>query len=103
MRVTPALPAPSSSLARFSIQEVIFVSAGPPLGGLYLMPPSSGGLWDGVMTMPSESPSLRPRLYVRIACDTTGVGVHSPSFAQRTSTPFVTSTSRQVTRAGPLR
>ena len=33
--------------------RVTSVSAGPPLGGLYLKPPSSGGLCDGVMTMPS--------------------------------------------------
>ena len=33
------------------------VSAGPPLGGLYLKPPSSGGLCEGVMTMPSASAS----------------------------------------------
>ena len=42
-----------SWLARFSIHLVAVVSAGPPLGGLYLKPPSSGGLWEGVMTMPS--------------------------------------------------
>ena len=30
--------------------------------GLYLNPPSCGGLCDGVMTMPSASPVLRPRL-----------------------------------------
>ena len=29
------------------------VSAGPPFGGLYLKPPSSGGLCDGVTTIPS--------------------------------------------------
>ena len=32
---------------------VASVSAGPPLGGLYLKPPSRGGLCDGVTTMPS--------------------------------------------------
>ena len=47
-----------SSLARFSIHLVAVVSAGPPLGGLYLKPPSSGGLWEGVMTMPSAWWSL---------------------------------------------
>ena len=46
----------SSSLARSWIQRVTSVSAGPPLGGLYLKPPSSGGLCDGVMTMPSAKP-----------------------------------------------
>ena len=34
---------------------VTSVSAGPPLVGLYLKPPSSGGLCDGVTTMPSAS------------------------------------------------
>ena len=42
-----------SSLARSWIHLVAVVSAGPPLGGLYLKPPSSGGLCEGVMTMPS--------------------------------------------------
>ena len=41
--------------------EVIFVSAGPPSGGLYLKPPSSGGLCDGVTTIPSARPSPLPR------------------------------------------
>ena len=36
------------------------VPAGPPLGGLYLKPPSSGGLWEGVMTTPSASPVCWP-------------------------------------------
>ena len=36
------------------------VSAGPPLGGLYLKPPSVGGLCDGVMTMPSATPPSPP-------------------------------------------
>ena len=69
------------SLARFSIHLVAVVSAGPPEGGLYLKPPSSGGLWDGVMTMPSARWSLRaeslPRalLRVRMAWERTGVGV----------------------------
>ena len=39
----------------FSIQSVIACSAGPPLGGLYLNPPSEGGLCEGVMTIPSAS------------------------------------------------
>ena len=41
---TALLPLLSSSLARLCIQSVTSVSAGPPLGGLYLMPPSVGGL-----------------------------------------------------------
>ena len=43
------------SLARSAITPVASVSAGPPLGGLYLNPPSRGGLCDGVTTIPSES------------------------------------------------
>ena len=41
---------------------VTSVSAGPPLGGLYLKPPSSGGLCEGVMTIPSARCAARPRL-----------------------------------------
>ena len=37
------------------IRPVTSVSAGPPFGGLYLKPPSSGGLCDGVTTIPSAS------------------------------------------------
>jgi hypothetical protein len=65
----------SSALARASITPVSSPSAGPPCGALYLMPPSSGGLWLGVMTMPSASPESRPRLCSRIANETAGVGV----------------------------
>ena len=49
-------PASSSALASRSIQPVTSVSAGPPCGGLYLKPPSSGGLCEGVTTMPSALP-----------------------------------------------
>ncbi|HEX6732823.1 MAG TPA: hypothetical protein VF074_22580, partial [Pyrinomonadaceae bacterium] len=45
-RLTEMFAARSRSLARFSIQLVVTVSAGPPCGGLYLKPPSSGGLWS---------------------------------------------------------
>ena len=66
-RFTSELPFLSSSFARPSIQCVTPVSAGPPFEGLYLKPPSSGGLCEGVTTMPSAKCSLRPRLYTRIA------------------------------------
>ena len=56
-RRTPLSPARSSSLARSAIQPVASVSAGPPFGGLYLKPPSRGGLCDGVTTMPSARPA----------------------------------------------
>jgi hypothetical protein len=62
MRVTPRIFSASSSLALASIHLVIWLSAGPPLGGLYLKPPLSGGLCEGVMTMPSARPDVRPRL-----------------------------------------
>src|SRR2546428_12556540 len=67
MRFTPALFPRSRSLARSSTHRVTSVSAGPPLLGLYLKPPSSGGLCDGVITMPSARCCLRPRLQTRIA------------------------------------
>lgn len=70
---------------------VIPVSAGPPL---------SGGLCDGVMTMPSASPALRPRLWVRIACEMAGVGVYSSLNASITSTPLAASTSSALAQAG---
>ena len=72
----PSRPASSSSLASRSIHAVTSVSAGPPWGGLYLKPPSSGGLCDGVITMPSARARARRRgCGVRIACEITGVGV----------------------------
>jgi len=67
--------AASTALARSWIQRVTVASAGPPVGGLYLSPPSSGGLCDGVITIRSASPRDLPRLNVRIAWETTGVGV----------------------------
>src|SRR3954453_1073582 len=70
----PSSPFFSSSLARPAIHPVASVSAGPPLGGLYLKPPSRGGLCDGVTTMPSASPVERPRLARRIAWLTAGGG-----------------------------
>ena len=66
-----------SSFARFAIQFVASESAGPPCGGLYLKPPSDGGLCDGVITMPSASPSARRSgslFHLRIACEIAGVG-----------------------------
>ena len=67
-------PSSSSALASSWIQPVTSVSAGPPCGGLYLKPPSPGGLCDGVTTMPSAVVAPPPRLWVRIACEITGVG-----------------------------
>lgn len=64
-----------SSLARSWIQAVASEAAGPPFGGLYLKPPSEGGLCEGVTTTPSAKPEDRPRLWVRMACETAGVGV----------------------------
>ena len=75
-------------------------AAGPPLGGLYLKPPSWGGLCEGVMTIPSASPLLRPRLYVRIAWESTGVGVYSSPCAIITSTSLAAITSSALVSAG---
>ena len=75
--------------------------------GSYLKPPSVGGLWDGVTTMPSARPSpvkrwvpSAARLWVRMAWDTTGVGVKSSRESMRTVTPLATSTSMAVFQAG---
>ncbi len=40
-------PFSNRAFALASMPLVVFVSAGPPSGGLYLNPPSSGGLWEG--------------------------------------------------------
>jgi len=64
------------------------------------MPPSSGGLCDGVITIPSESPSVRPRLYERIARETAGVGVQPPSRSIFAATPLPARTSSAVRNAG---
>lgn len=50
------------AFAQASIHPVTSSPAGPPLGRLYLNSPLSGGLCDGVTTIPSASPLLRPRL-----------------------------------------
>jgi len=62
MRATPASADSISAFALASIHDVTSVSAGPPSGGLYLNPPLSGGLWEGVIKMPSASPAVRPWL-----------------------------------------
>jgi len=90
----------SSSLARAAIQPVASVSAGPPFGGLYLKPPSRGGLCEGVTTMPSARSVLRPRLWTMTARDRAGVGVYSSSRSAMTCTPAATSTSMAVFHAG---
>ncbi len=99
-RLTSALPPRSSALARSWIHEVTSVSAGPPLGGLYLKPPSAGGLCDGVITIPSPGCSARPRLYTRIACEITGVGVNPSSRWRTVSTPSAARTSSAVPLGG---
>src|SRR5882757_10137471 len=104
VRDTPASFASSSSLARSAIQPVASVSAGPPLGGLYLKPPSGGGLCDGVTTTPSASADGPGALNRRIACDTAGVGVNPGKLpapaSTSTSTPLAANTSIAVRQAG---
>jgi hypothetical protein len=53
MRVTLSRLAVSQALASRSMSLVTSMSAGPPSGVLYLKPPSSGGLCDGVTKTPS--------------------------------------------------
>src|SRR6266567_3459728 len=76
------------------------VPAGPPSGGLYLKPPSDGGLCDGVTTMPSAREPLPEALWTRIALDTAGVGVYPPRASSSTRTPLAASTSSALTCAG---
>ena len=88
-------------MARLAIAAVASVSAGPPCGGLYLNPPSRGGLCDGVTTMPSACPRAPRSLFAaKIASETAGVGVKASAESTRTSTPLATSTSRAVSWAG---
>ena len=80
--------------------------AGPPSGGLYLNPPSEGGLCEGVTTMPSAreaSSAALPRLCTRIACETAGVGVYRSRLSMSTVTSFAASTSRAEAQAGSER
>ncbi len=79
---------------------VTAVSAGPPSGGLYLIPPSSGGLCEGVTTIPSASPVERPRFQPRMAWEITGVGTGASPSEITTATPFAASTSSAVRSAG---
>ncbi len=55
------------------------------------------------MTIPSASPDFRRWLYVRIAWDTTGVGVYSSPSEVITSTPFAAKTSNALANAGAER
>ncbi len=91
------------ALARAAIQPVASESAGPPCGGLYLKPPSAGGLWLGVTTMPSatsSSPCASSRFQRRIACESAGVGHQESRESASTRTPLATSTSSAVSSAG---
>ena len=89
-------------MALAAITFVASVSAGPPWGGLYLKPPSYGGLWLGVTTIPSARPLpvVRPWLSARIERETAGVGVYPSSSSTHTSTSLATSTSMAVAHAG---
>src|SRR6187399_2127176 len=107
-RGTDFQPDARISLARSAIQPVASDPAGPPSGGLYLKPPSRGGLCDGVTTMPSASPGPCVRtpwevaapLCRRIASETVGVGVHELRASTCTSTPAAARTSSADRHAG---
>ncbi len=65
-----------------------------------MKPPLSGGLCEGVMTIPSAKPRLRPRLYLKMAWETAGVGVYSLPAEVITITSLALSTSRALANAG---
>jgi len=110
-RGTFSQPSRRISFARFAIHLVASVSAGPPWVGLYLKPPSRGGLCDGVMMMPSARsgpvvrtpPDVPAPLARRIACERAGVGVNRSRASIRTSTPFAARTSIADFHAGSER
>ena len=60
------------------------MAAGPPSGGLYLNPPSSGGLCDGVTTIPSARPpeAAAPRCRPGSRETATGSGCSRPGCRQ---------------------
>ena len=98
---TPARPAASSALARSWIHRVTSVSAGPPSGGLYLNPPSAGGLCDGVTTTPSAG-GAGPAAVVRRGsrARSPGSACSPPRASHSTCTSFAASTSSAVTVRG---
>jgi len=100
---TPFPPDFRISFARAWIRSVISGSAGPPDGGLYLKPPSSGGLWEGVITTPSARPDVRPLFHPRMAWEITGVGVYPPPCWTTVSPPLAAKTSTAVRKAGSER
>src|SRR5258705_11575025 len=96
-------------LAHVGIAPVASASGGPPLGGLFLKPPSLGGLCDGVTTMPSDRspareeevlPEPRPRLNERMAWLTAGVGVYRSAASIIATTSLAASTSSAEAHAG---
>ncbi len=94
-----------SSLARRAIHPVASVSAGPPCGGLYLKPPSVGGLCEGVTTMPSARPRAPDRCRAAVGAqdrvrDRRGRACSGRRESTSTVTSLATSTSSAVTQAG---
>ena len=80
---------------------VTSVSAGPPLVGLYLKPPSSGGLCDGVMTMPSARCSRAAAVVTQNRARDHRRRRNPSSRWMTVCTPLAASTSSAVRCAGP--
>ena len=65
------------------------------------MPPCSGGLWDGVMMIPSAISSALPwALWRKIARDTLGVGTNPRCASTRVVMRLPTNTSIATCKAG---
>ena len=114
---TPALSHAILTFNRSSAKKadgvVVTPSHNPPDDGGFKYNPPNGGPADTDATkwiqdranalVAGGLKEVRPRLYVRMACDTAGVGVQPSRLSIRTVTSLAANTSSAVTMAGSLR